>query len=523
MKCVTGPLLMICLALTFAGTSKAAQEPASSPAPGTVLRLHLGGLRQLRADTNGRTFKEIWSLPASQQLRDETLAKLAVRLAAQLQGKGGRQADAAPLLRPLLGDLLEAEWVLEAAESKEGALESALAVRLDASRLRVWETNWSQLLAGWELRSGRRLETVSTWATNSWFALRSLTRWSADSSQTVPTNALVTRLLEGQRPVPAAESWLSVDADLGRLMQWLGRPPRGELPRLRLSVAGRREYLRSEGQLTFAKPLPIALEKWTIPVETIRDPLISFTALQGFREWSKRQPLLRELKLEEAPNQLFLWGLSQTAFQIQAAVPLSDAGRVFNHIAEKWLPQFNATLAEHAVGHVIRLTDRPELVWRDLPLLVPYLNTVREGGQQFLHTGIFPVDPPTNAPPPQLFEQLTSRPGLLFYDWEITEARLAQLRPLLQLGAIFLTVSPMSTNSTAFKWLDAVEPRLGNTVTEVVLNSPRELSFVRTSHLGLNGFELLSVAKWLEKTNFPHLDLGLSFRPVIRTPSTNAP
>src|SRR4029079_16878786 len=100
---------------------------------------------------------------------------------------------------------------------------------------------------------------------------------------------------------------------------------------------------------------------------------------------------------------------------------------------EKWMSQFNRTLAEYAVGNLMRLTDRVEVVWRGVALLVPDVDPIREHGRAYLHGGIFPVDPPTNAAPPQLFQQLTSQTNLLYYDWELTQARLNQLRPMLQL------------------------------------------------------------------------------------------
>ena len=46
--------------------------------------------------------------------------------------------------------------------------------------------------------------------------------------------------------------------------------------------------------------------------------------------------------------------------------------------------------------------------------------------------------------------------------------------------------------------------------------SAKELQVVRTSHLGLNGLEVLGLAGWLEATNFPKLNLKLGFRPVVR-------
>ena len=297
----------------------------------------------------------------------------------------------------------------------------------------------------------------------------------------------------------------------------MGGSSRSNQPRVQLMVNGRKEYLRSTGQLNFPQPLGFSAQKWEIPSGMIRDPLISFTAIQGVAPWLKQQPLVHKLAGEQAPNQVYFWGSSQTAFQIQAAVPVPSGTTWFERILEQWVPKFNATLKEYAVGKLSPLPDRAEIVWRGLPLLVPYLDKVRDGNREFLHAGIFPVDPPTNAPPPQLFHQLTSQTNLVYYDWEITQARLAQLRSLHQLAGVFLDFSAISTNSGAFKWLDAIEPRLGNTVTEVTLISPRELHFQRTSHMGLNGLELLGVAAWIEGTNFPKLNLQTGFRPVARS------
>lgn len=518
MKCVASQCVAVILAGLCAGLiqSRAAEQTETGSA-GVVARLHLGGVRQWGNDANGRVFKEIWSLPATVQLRNETLGKLAGSLAGLFERQGDGNANCAALLRPLLADVVEAECYFETVERPQNTFESIFAIKLEDARMRVWRTNWAHLTTEWRLRPALKTGGLSVSDTNSWFTLHFISGGSEAAGGGQLKSDVLRKIREKQRPVEERlEHWLQLEANLPRLSQWLAGTEKKSLPRITFMVVGRRDNLRSEGRLTFNEPLSGQVERWAIPMETIRDPLISFTAMQGFREWLRRQPLIQQLGLQDLPNQFFTWGLSQTAFQIQAAVPMADAPRAFERIAEKWVPKFNSTLTNYAVGNIIRLTDRPELVWKNLPLLVPYLNTVKEGNRAYLHAGIFPVEPPKTAAPSELFHQLTSETNLVYYDWEITEARLVQLRPLLQLGAVFLTVSPMSTNSTAFKWLDAVEPRLGNAVTEISKVSDREFEFRRTSHAGLNGLELLTLSKWLETTNFPQLNLGINFRPVIR-------
>jgi hypothetical protein len=508
----------ICLSTWSAAVGR---NPEPLRAPTVITRLHHLGADQLSRDTNGSVFKEIWGLPASAQFRDETLDKLAAGLAANFQAKGhaGGHGSAARVMRPLLNDLCTSETLLEIIEHPQGKLETTLAARLDENRARAWQSALEQLKAGWQPQNGVLAFSVS----NSWAAIH-----VAPSSGEAPEGLLAPdsayrQLQKGHRPIDAnPEYWLRLEADLARWDGWLHKLASPDLPKIDFTVTGRKEYVRSQARLTFREPIRSKVEKWEIPSSIIRDPLISFTAIQGFKPWLERQPWMKELGWKSVPDQLYLWGLSQTAFQIQAAVPVSDGSKAFASVSEKWLPKWNQVLATNAVGQMRLLTNRTELAWRGLPIIVPYLTPAHDNNHDYLRAGIFPVNAPSNPPPAALFEQLTGTPNLLYFDWEITQARLDQLRPLLQLGAVFLTVSPMATNSSAYKWLDAVQPRLGNAATEVALVSPKELNVIRTSHLGFNGAELLALANWFEGTNFPQLNLDLNFRPAAHSKAQGA-
>jgi hypothetical protein len=504
-----------------AGVALSAPAPQHSGAPKTpevIGRIHFAGSAQVNADPNGRVFKEVWKLPVTGQLRDEAIEKLAGALAARFQATNPNgSANASALLRAVLPDLCSAEFYAETIEHPQDLLETTLAIRLDENRRQVWEATSAKLLSGWKLRPASGPAHLSVSSTNGWFVVHCVCGASPAKAGDLGPNALLTRIRAGQKPVPTTpESWLWVTADLARWAEWTGLGKR-DLPRVDLTLAGHRDYLRTQARLTFAEGVVPRVEKWDIPMQTLRDPLISFTAIQGFAPWLKKQPTIQELGLEKVPNQLYLWELSQSSFQLQAAVPVNDPTNVFQRLLQTWAPKFNRTLAEYTAGEVRPLTNRVELMWFGLPILYPYLNPVQEGNQGYLHAGIFPVNPPPTPPPPQLFQQLTTRTNLLYYDWEITQARLNQLRPLVQLSAVFLNFPPMSTNSNASKWLDAIEPRLGNSATEVSAASGRELNLVRTSHLGFNGLELLTLARWIDATNFPQPDLKIGFRPPVRS------
>ena len=166
------------------------------------------------------------------------------------------------------------------------------------------------------------------------------------------------------------------------------------------------------------------------------------------------------------------------------------------------------------MGELQILDGLSRVMWVGLaPGLFPYLRPAPESDTEFLQAGIFPLNEVvTNPPPAELVEQLTSRTNLLYYDWEITQARLIQLQALVPFLPLFLNVQNPGTNSASFKWLDAIEPKLENTVTEVSVASPRELKLVRNSQAGFNGLELIALAHWFEGTNFPRLDWRISMQ-----------
>src|SRR5262249_34991515 len=122
--------------------------------------------------------------------------------------------------------------------------------------------------------------------------------------------------------------------------------------------------------------------------------------------------------------------------------------------------------------------------------------------------------------------QVTSRTNLVYYDWEITQGRLAQWSVMAQTVAVATGNPQLRTNSASQLWLLKVAPHLGNTVTEVVADSSAQWSFVRRSHLGLTGFEINGLTRWLESTNFPRLSFDLpATRPMfpIRPPGAPPP
>ena len=154
-------------------------------------------------------------------------------------------------------------------------------------------------------------------------------------------------------------------------------------------------------------------------------------------------------------------------------------------------------------------TNLNEVLWKGLPYITPYLQPTNFQGTEFVMGGLFPPVPRNYPPPAKLLLELDANSNLIYYDWEITQDRLGHWRPFWQITRILRNQFLPGEQSPSEKWLIAIAPKLGNTVTEVTTNSPKEWSLVRKSHVGFTGAELVALARWLESTGFPRFSFEL--------------
>ncbi|MSU62900.1 MAG: hypothetical protein EXS31_10975 [Pedosphaera sp.] len=472
-----------------------------------LARVHFKGFQELSTGTNATTLREVWQLAETGELRSQALDKLAPALASILSGMpASTNDDNAALVRPLLDDVLQSESILEVIDRTNRPPAWALAIRLDSQRSTVWQENAKKLIANRDPSNSTILASMT--ATNSWFLLGS------DSVTIGSATQIDTPLWRSAAELPLQSMgthWCRANVDWPRLTNTVPLLAAVPLPRFDIMIFGKGEGLRTEANFHLAEPMHSELEPWHLPTNTIRDPLISFTVLRGIGGWLGKQEWFRSMGLDAVPQQAVAWGQADTPFQIQVAVPVSNATNAFERLTANWVPQVNSNLLTSPVD-VLSVHTNLLQISGQMMVLRPFIRRAPEPTGEFLNGGIFPVAPTTNAPPPELFEQL-NKPNLLYYDWEITEHRLKQLRETLELLGILLTLPPMDEKSLAHRWIQAASPKLGNTITEITTTSATELSLVRRSHIGLNGLELIALANWIESTNFPNTDLSVAFRP----------
>jgi hypothetical protein len=501
--------------LLGAGLMAAVAVQASLPSPDLIAQVHFPGAEQISADTNAVAFTNLWCSPEAQALRDQTLGKLSRAPYEWLKSKLlPGTGDGAAQLRPLLDDLLSAEWFLQLRDATNGSPEFALAIRLNAGRAQLWNENLAAVLKAW---TGREVIVMNLgeWGLqkhdppNS-FRFARAGDWVVFGcgQDKLPLNdELVRRVLAEKRPVPVEKNeWLTADLDWPRLACWFPSLKAVDLPETRCQAVGRNGSLRLDGRLIFPQPLALTLEKWRMPVDAIHEPIVSFTAVRGIAPWLEKQNWAQPYEISPVPNQIFVWALAGYPLQTFAAVPVPNAKKALAQFEQKM--SANTNWQSHFIMPVTMVMTNDQISWRGMPFIAPNLRALHGPAGDFLFAEVFPNGPKSRPLPPELFTQL-DRTNLVYYDWEITSERLKLLPQLTQLSLMVTRHRQLAAESAALKWLNRIGPTLGPTVTEVTQTAPNELSFTRKSAGGLTAIELTALANWLEATNFPGCDLRL--------------
>jgi len=526
----------VCLVIAGMGLLVGCQrdEAAAVPESDVLVRSHFAGLARVVNDPKSTKLKEINSLPQSAALREQTLQKLARAPKTLFKDRvSAEQADqGAALLRPLLEDLLDEESLLEVRGRDVQSPEWTLAVAVKADRKVLWQTNLAALVQVWGLGTVSRA-TLEGFAVAEVKRAQSptLVRWvdagpwlvlGVGNAPLSATDRLVRTLKTTGRPGAAlTQSWLEAEAALGKLAGPLELSPKLPWPQVTVSVGNRDEYLRTLMRLAFAEPVTGPLTPWHVPTNLIREPLISFTAARGVSPLLQRSETLRQLELSPVPNELYFWAQQQVAFQSFLAFPTPDATNTVQRLAEGAKNVLGSERQKRGLAQVEWQSTNRQTVWKGLPFVTPFTQPVQDVGTSFVYGGLFPAVPRTEPVPGELLAQFAPRTNVIFYDWEITQARLNQWRMMVQLFAVIARKPQFTTNTAALPWLMGVEKHLGNSVTEITVSSPREWTVTRKSHLGLTAVELVTLARWLESVEFPRL--GLELPPDARLQRSKMP
>lgn len=505
-----------------AGTlAKTVQGAAVNSESEPVLQWHCLGASRLLQLPEAAKLKSISEMLESKRLAEQVLGSLAGAPRRWIQRDVSSEEKSA--LRPLLQDLVQVETVGEVRPVADSShdLQYTIGLKLTEDQSSRWDRALRYLMASWKMGAIelREQEGYRGWEIpkehDNFYLMRSgqwlFIGWGYQglSSQTKAWKLLA------QRTFPESEEgrvWLNAQFDCARLVRTSSPPPVKSgwcaLPRIDLLLANTNDNVRTLARLTYPEDQNWKLDPWRIPSKTIAEPLISFTAVRGIATDLEKCDALKSLEINPMPNQLFIWAQGEIPFQTFMAAPVRGVTNLLERMAAR-LPSlvFSNWLAQ-PMGNFQFNKNNTELIWTGLPVVVPSLRSAIEPAGEYLLGGVFPPSPNTNPPPAELLSEITTRKDLIYYDWEITEERLKQVRILGQLWDIIFK-SPLAPPVSApasggnQEWLLAVGKHLGNTITQVRVSSPRELSLIRRSHLGFTGMELVFLTRWLDDPQFP--------------------
>ena len=501
---------------------------------------HFQGASRIRGLEGGQVFKSILESDTTIPVKDLILAKLT---SAPDKLIFGLQADAPEqrrdLLAPLMEDLLESESYGEVHGLSQGVISFNLGIRLPDQRSIDWNTKLRQVAGsyGWEINPPLSEGMTSEWeatSSDSGFLIRfsQVEDWTLLS---VGSDALTQVLTWGESvengkfpPVSTAEDWWTLNLDLHALNRLMGgASPDHALESVTFGVAGDGDYLRTRGDLKLVEPLDGGVEEWSVPVNLIVEPIISFSVQRNLGPLVGLIPGMKHLFPKGTPNQAVAWSRgarmqgtkpgveAAPAYLNFAAWPVSEEAlpvdgmrnNVTRWLEDSLLKSDKAQLNDGSDPNSFDLTMVP-------PFILPFIKGVEYEGKPYHMAGLtHRLVNRTNPPPPSLFAQIENHPRLRYYHWEITGEKVYQYRGFFNLiGAMFGKFGKNSENhlrqaSPLFAWTKHMEDKLGNSVTQILVKSSDALEFQRKSHFGLSGIEIASLAFWIHSDAFPWVDL----------------
>src|ERR1700677_1702653 len=515
-------LLLLAAFLTLAGVlsackrgnpqTTAAQGPPQAmpatppPPPPVIVRIHFAGADNISSDTNSRSFTNEFASTEARALESQTLDKLSRAPGDWFKNKlPARVGDGSAQLRPLLDDFLKSEWIFEMRGATDSP-EYALAIRLDATRAQLWQTNLENLLESWTKITAQNI-------TNGW-----------ELKKDLPPNLF--RFVRagdwvvigcGQNELSLSDGWSQTGTGLEKETNWLSArvdwPRVGQLflalakfdfPVTTMQAIGVNSNLFVTGKFELSQPLP-PLDKWQIPTSLIRQPLTSLTSARGFGPWLENQSWAGPFELSPEPGEFFSWSM-RIPLQTFIAFPVPNATNALAQVARNFAVDTN--WQERLLMPFQMEATTTRITWQGMPFINPEIRALRDSSGDFLFADVFPALPIGKAPPAELL-QAASRNNLVFYHWETTSLRLKALPQLTQLGLMMTNHRQLDANSVAGRWLNRIAPKPGDSVTEVMQTGPSELTFTRRAPDVLTAAELIALANWLEAPHFPECDLKL--------------
>jgi hypothetical protein len=421
----------------------------------------------------------------------------------------GNNPSSAALIAPLLGDLVGTESLGSFGGASTNGPSFILALHLAAQRAPLWQDNASKIFGGDGENFMSQEFSGLRWnegGSNSFWMIRAkdwlLAGCGNDFSQLQAE--YVNQIKAHGRPVPALDqNWLEAEITSSGLGGWFRylRPAS-----IRMTITPNEDNLQIEARVLEAKAIPWKSDPWQIPKDLMRGQIISFAAGQNVAAFLNVNPALAHLAGNPLTNQFYFWAGDQMPLLNYMAWPVTHASNALEKLGAEAPISLNPELKRFNGTELVWRPEAGKLIWQNMPLFAPALETARIKEGEFLFLSSFLRLTKSKPAPDALLSQVEGRTNLVYYDWELTGRRLSEWQILR--GMIANRSRPQKGNgedSTLIEnnWLVELESLAANavTVTEITLLAPNELIIKRKAPIGFNSMELVLLADWLCDAN----------------------
>jgi hypothetical protein len=230
--------------------------------------------------------------------------------------------------------------------------------------------------------------------------------------------------------------------------------------------------------------------------------LVQFAAVRWPAPLLERLPGLKMITGDSRPSQFFIWGNPSSPtvpeVRVYGAFVGLDPQKRFQEIVNALEPVFNVAESNSVYEGSIKVEPTlPRISLNGFPLLTPpTVLVITNDVAPYLLVGAARPVLSSNRPPAELLQQV-ERPGVVYYQWEITGETLRNLTALDQVRDM-LTRQRAFIRSGVLRWVQAVAALTElNSVTEASITGDREVTVTRKAPVGLTALELVAVARWL--------------------------
>ncbi len=535
--------LLLCTAITVGHTTICASDPGK-----TMLGYwHFQGAEHIRAMEGGTLLKQIFQSEKTVPVRDLLIEKLSGAPDKLFHGLRSKPDDTRMgLLSPLWADMMEHVSYGEVHGVSTSAINVSMAIRVPKDHLINWNTHLRRYAAslGWDINPALSEGMTSDWdasSTDSGFLMRYAQRgdWLLLS---VGSDAL-TRILDWDAdvkkqafpPVAPDDGWGTIHLCAESIRELIQLPKTGNIQTATFKLTGDENFVRTTGELNLDQPLEDSASAWNIPVNRIQDPVVSFSAQRHLEPLLSNIPGMKTLFPDGTPEQSVAWSRpskvsnpnsTQEAaplFRNYISWPVTKENLPVDNLSKGLVDFLGPQFLESGRAAIINNTLQNHLSLKLTPaFVVPFVKGIEYGDGYHHIAGLtFMMSTRTNPPPPALFAQIENHPRLRYYHWELSGEKLYQYRAFLNLIGFLFDKGQMSKGTTLYNWTQHVEELIGNSVTQILVKSPKTLEIQRKSHLGLTGFEIALLTKWMHSDVFPWIDVNTisnwEFAPLTTT------